>query len=204
MFKSCFILVVLSCLNIACSKEGSSEVNGIPESGFVKYTIPAGKHYSVDTFKLNLIQGLTELNFKFKFDSTAIYKTVDPSNQGDHNKLYGFADGVSFTSVYTIPPHHVNSARIGWHWSNNALLVSAYYYNDSAQLFKDLQTVTIGKTYTAKIKILNGGYEFTINDKKDTVRRTCPLPTIVGYKLYPYFGGTETAPHEVHVFVKEF
>ena len=150
MFKSCFILVVLSCLNIACSKEGSSEVNGIPESGFVKYTIPAGKHYSVDTFKLNLIQGLTELNFKFKFDSTAIYKTVDPSNQGDHNKLYGFADGVSFTTVYTIPPHHVNSARIGWHWSNNALHVSAYYYNDSAQLFKDLQTVTIGKTYTAK------------------------------------------------------
>jgi hypothetical protein len=206
MLKVSIILtIVLSFFFVACSKEGSSEVNEKPEFGFIQYTVPTGEHYSTDSNKIVVVSGITELKFKFRFDSTAIYTTTDPINQDDNNKLYGFADGVSFTTVYTIVPHHINSARIGWHWNvkKKALYVSAVYYNDSAQLFRDLQTVTIGKTYTAGIKILQGGYEYTINDKIDTVPRTCKFSSIVGYKLFPFFGGTEAAPHEVHVFVKE-
>jgi hypothetical protein len=208
MFKSFIILVASTICFVACTKEVSSEENEKPEFGFVQYTVPGGEHYSTDSLKFVYLSGITELNFKFKFDSTAIYTTVDPINQDDNNKLYGFADGVSFTTIpnlSTIPPHHINSARMGWHWNLNkkALYISAVYYNDSAQLFRDLQTVSIGKTYTARIKILQGGYEYTIDDKKDTVTRTCQLPSIVGYKLFPFFGGTEPAPHTVHVFVKD-
>lgn len=195
------LLIALCCY--ACKKEGSSEINEKPEFGFTQYTIPAGGDYSVDSTKLVLLNGITEMKFKFKFDSSAIYTTKDPMNQADVNKLYGFADGVSFTTRYTIPPHHINSARIGWAYVNKALRIYAYYYNDSVQLFKELQPISIGKTYTAGIKILQGGYEFTVGEKKDTVPRTCPLPTIVGYKLFPYFGGTEKSPKEVRIWVKD-
>lgn len=198
------ILTLLIALSFyACTKEGSSEVNEKPEFGFVQYTIPKDGDYSVDSLKLVMFNGITEMKFKFKFDSSAIYTTQDPMNQGDINKLYGFADGISFTTQYTIPPHHINSARIGWAYVNKALRIFAYCYNDSTRIFKELQPITIGKTYTAGIKILQGGYEFTVGEKKDTVSRTCPFPTIIGYKLFPYFGGTEKSPHEVRIWVKD-
>ncbi|MEO5783498.1 MAG: hypothetical protein ABIQ07_09520 [Ginsengibacter sp.] len=33
--------------------------------------------------------------------------------------------------------------------------------------------------------------------------RTSTTAKAIGYKLYPYFGGDETAPHEIDIWIKE-
>ena len=204
MFRrySLYIIMAFNLL-ISCQQKYSNDAYGQPETGFTEYTILNGQAYSTDSTRIVPLNGISEVKFKFRFDKSAIYTTTDPSNQADINKLYGFADCVSFTTQYTIAPHHIHSARLGWAWLNQALRIYAYYYNDSVRLFRELQTVEFNKSYTAGIKIIPGGYEFTIDNKKDTVKRTCTLPTISGYKLFPYFGGTETAPHDIHIGIKE-
>ncbi|MBY0481728.1 MAG: hypothetical protein K2Q21_10255 [Chitinophagaceae bacterium] len=190
-------------LSFSCNKESSVETGAEPDFGYTEYKILKGESYSVDSLKIVLMTGISNVKFNFKFDSSAIYTTVDPLNQSDINKLYGFADGVSFNTYYTIPPHHINSARFGWAWYNNALRIFGYCYNDSVRVSKQLQTVEIGKWYHAGIRLLNGGYEFTVENKKDTMARTVNTPTIIGYKLFPYFGGTETAPHDVTIKIRD-
>ena len=201
----CAVVTVILLLNsfIYCNKEHSYEEPAKPPSGFLDYLIPKGQAYSTDSTSIIRLAGMNEVKFKFFFDSSAIYTTTDPLNQADVNKLYGFADCVSFTTNYTIAPHHIHSARVGWAWLNNALRIYAYYYNDSVRHFNELQTVEIGKIYTAGIRLVPGGYEFTVENKKDTVPRTCNTTSISGYKLFPYFGGTEVAPHNIHVYIKE-
>ncbi len=203
----CIVLLLASCqakyVNDAYNPKPPVSNVPVQETGFTDYTIKKGEAYSVDSTKIELLNGISEMRFKFRFDSSAIYTTQDPSNQGDVNKLFGFADCINFSQQYTIPPHHIFSARFGWAWYNQALRIYAYYYNDSLRAFRELRTVEMGKSYTAGIRLIPGGYEYTIENKKDTVVRTCKQPLAVGYKLYPYFGGTETAPHEIHVYIKE-
>lgn len=203
-FRQSILFVFLSLnLFLFCQKKYSNDEYDRQRSGFTDYFIPKGQSYSTDSTSIVRLNGITEMKLQFRFDNSAIYSTVDPINQADVNKLYGFADCVSFTTLYTIAPHHINSARFGWAWYNQALRMYAYYYNDSVRLFKELQVVEIGKTYTAGIKLIPHGYEFTIENKKDTVPRTCTSSTISGYKLFPFFGGTETAPQDIHIWMKE-
>jgi hypothetical protein len=71
--------------------------------GWIDYNIAKGEQYcDKNTYKP---VSLTEMKFMVKFDSSAVYQTVDPDNQGDINKLYGFSDNNQ--------DHHTNSARIG-------------------------------------------------------------------------------------------
>lgn len=77
-----------------------------------------------------------ELKFVVKFDSSAIYNTVDPSNQYDINKLYGFSDNDSLHQRY--------SARFGWRWSDNALRIFAYVYNSGVRSSKELGAILPG------------------------------------------------------------
>ncbi|MGI8584586.1 MAG: hypothetical protein ACR2KX_20545 [Chitinophagaceae bacterium] len=74
------------------------------------------------------------MNFIAKFDSTAIYSNVNPDNRLYINKLYGFSDNN--------PTHQQFSARFGWRWSDNALRLFGYVYNDGVR--KELGTVAIG------------------------------------------------------------
>ena len=78
------ILPVLILLLCSCKKTLPAEapviVTVVPaaaESSYVKYTISAGAHFS-DKSVLKEIT-LTEMNFKVKFDSSAIYKTAEPT-----------------------------------------------------------------------------------------------------------------------------
>jgi hypothetical protein len=162
-------------------------------TGFEKYTIAQGQQYC-DKNGYNAIQ-LSELKFTVKFDSSAIYQTIDPVNQLDINKLYGFSDNNAL--------HHDFSARFGWRWSNNALRLFAYVYNNGVQANKELGTVAIGTENSCSIKVAGDKYIFTLNGKTDTMPRASTTANAVGYKLYPYFGGDEFAPHTISIWIKE-
>lgn len=160
---------------------------------FIQYTIPQGQH-SADKSKFKKVE-TSSLSFMVKFDSSAIYQTKTKENQYDINKLYGFSDNNS--------DHHQYSARFGWRWSDGALRLFAYVYNEGKMTSKELAIVPIGAQTICSIQADSSNYVFTVNGKAETMPRLSKTPGAKGYMLYPYFGGDETAPHEVRVWIKE-
>ena len=184
------MLILLSCTK---TKVIEQPIKTVVNTDFTKYTIAEGKHFCNDN---NYIAtSYSELKFIAKFDSTAIYTTVDPGRQDDINKLYGFSDNNAM--------HHEFSARFGWRWSNNALRLFGYTYNNGLNEFKELGTVSIGKENICAIRATATSYQFLLNDKTDSLPRTSKTVKAEGYKLYPYFGGYESAPHTINIFIKE-
>jgi hypothetical protein len=162
-------------------------------SGFVKYVIPKGEHYAVGNH-LKAIQ-TTELKFTVRFDSSCIYQTADAQNQWDINKLYGFSDNEA--------SHHQYSARIGWRWSEGALRLFAYTYNNAVRESKEIATIPIGAEVNCSIKIRQTDYLFMVGENAVALPRLSTTTGAKGYQLYPYFGGDEVAPHEVRIWIKE-
>jgi len=74
--------VIICVIIAACSKKTDIQ----NESGFTKYTLRKGQQSSDENRFISI--EYSELKFVAKFDSTAIYKTADPSNQSDINKNY--------------------------------------------------------------------------------------------------------------------
>jgi hypothetical protein len=195
--KNIICLLGLSLILFSCKKEIAAlkSINGSSGTAnqFIKYTIQQGQNNCDGNTYVST--SYSELNFIAKFDSTAIYTNVNSDNQLDINKLYGFSDNNS--------SHQQFSARFGWGWSNNALRLYGYVYNDGIRSSKELGTVAIGAENNCSIKVNLKSYVFTLNGKVDSLPRTSPTTLATGYKLYPYFGGDETAPHNVYIWIKE-
>ena len=190
-FTAGFAILLL----LSCAKTDVAEQPKPPEakSDFTKYIIAKGNQFCNDN---NYVAtSYSELKFIAKFDSSAIYTTANPSNQDDINKLYGFADNNS--------THHNFSARFGWCWSNNALRLFGYVYNNGIRDSQELGTIAIGQEHNCAIKVTPTAYHFFLNGKTDSLPRTSTAIKAEGYKLYPYFGGDEMAPHTINIYIKE-
>ena len=198
MFRQRSILIVILAVTLCyCKKEEQVEEpefsSYVPISDdYVEYTIKKGQFYAdqnpfrpVDT---------DEIKFKVKFDSSAIYNTVDPQNQFDINKLYGFSDNNEHHQKY--------SARFGWRWSDNALRIFTYVYNNGVVSYSELTEAAIGAELSCGLKATATEYIFTIGDVVKKMPRESKTPKAKGYTLYPYFGGTEPAPHNVKIWIK--
>lgn len=189
--KSLLVVAIWSIL-ISCSKNAPASLQE-PEKKFTDYIIEAGNQLcNQDIFFQTAV---TRLKFTVKFDSTAIYQTQDPQNQADINKLFGFSDNKSH--------HQQFSARFGWRWFNNALNLQAYVYNNGQRETKDLGNIEIGKEYACEIRVKEGAYEFVVGEEIITTPRNSVGTLAEGYKLYPYFGGDEVAPHTIHIYIRE-
>ena len=189
------ILFVLASIMYSCNKteDAIPKNDEATVTSFKNYIIESGGHYCNDNSFVPT--SVNALNFMVKFDSSAVYSTTDPGNQDDINKLYGFADNNA--------QHHQYSARIGWRWSNNALRLFGYTYNEGIVDSKELAPVDIGKENLCSIKITPQHYIFSINGMMDSLRRKSTTVKAEGYKLYPYFGGDEAAPHKITILIKD-
>jgi len=176
----------------ALVEKATSSNPSVTANGFTRYTIKQGQHHAAG----NVYKAIetSEMKFVVKFDSTAVYTTKSAENQYDINKLYGFSDNNS--------DHHQFSARFGWRWSNNALRLFAYIYNNGNVIAKELKAINIGQEITCAIQVTATSYLFTVNDYTERFPRMATTPKAKGYQLYPYFGGNEVAPHDVNVFIK--
>lgn len=197
--KKCFFFCsVLLVLFTSCSKQIDGIINGggkdaATANQFVEYTIGQGKQYCDQNYYTS--SAYSEQKFVVRFDSSAIYQTAASSNQTDINKLFGFSDNNA--------QHHQYSARFGWRWSNNALRLFAYVYNDGIMSFKELGAVAIGADINCSIKVAGSNYIFTMGEQVTAMPRTSTTGQAIGYKLYPFFGGDETAPHPISIWIKE-
>ncbi|MGK0362182.1 MAG: hypothetical protein ACI9U2_004502 [Bradymonadia bacterium] len=134
------------------------------------------------------------LRFRATFDDTAIYETRDPSNQADINKLYGFAD----CSAH----HHTNSARFGWRWYDDELQILAYTYVDGDRQWSLLGSAPLNEAVEYRIQLDGDRYVFTFDGQVTEMPRGCDGNGGVKYRLYPYFGGDEEAPHDISITVE--
>ena len=164
----------------------------LPTPEFVSYTIKAGEHFC-DKNEFKPVELLAQ-RFVVRFDSSAIYQTIDPANQDDINKLYGFSDNNA--------QHHQFSARFGWRWSAGAVRLFGYVYNNGAVTSKQISTVAIGTNADCNLQVTPTHYRFTVDGVTDSLPRLSQTPTAKGYQLYPYFGGDEAAPHDITIFIR--
>ena len=191
-FKSVLIVALIMSLN-SCSKDEKKDTEQATNQ-FKTYKITKGQHYS-DNAAYKPLSGLKSMSFTVVFDSTAKYYTSNPQNQLDINKLYGFSDNNQ--------THHAFSARIGWRWSYDKLELLGYVYNDSIVQYTAIGFFPINTELPCKIEVAGNKYLFTISNSNVELPRRATGLTATGYQLYPYFGGDETAPHDIYIRIKE-
>lgn len=188
------IVAFLMLIMVAFGSCDKLSLGNTDAEGFIAYKISKGQQ-SASPAQYKYYSSLTEQKFTAYFDSSAIYSTVNPTNQLDINKLYGFADDDK--------QHHISSARIGWRWYSNRLELFGYVYNDSVRTTQFITQVPLKTDIPCSIKVDGTRYIFTANGTQMTMPRTAKTPTGKGYRLYPYFGGDEMAPQDISIRIRE-
>ncbi|MFN4007130.1 MAG: hypothetical protein ACK4HE_06445 [Chitinophagaceae bacterium] len=193
------VIFLCSILFGACTKETSKE-NEIPfitvpaptDTNFTMYTITRGVHES--TPNLPQWASVDSMVFDVRFDSDCRYLTVNPNNQADINKLFGFADNNMV--------HHAYSARIGWRWYQNKMELLGYIYNDSVRTYQFISQVPIEQNNRCVIAVHGNQYVFAVNGTRISMPRMASTARGYGYVLYPFFGGDEPAPQTMHIYIR--
>lgn len=178
VFLNMRIILIISLFLISCHEEK------IILHKWDTYKIKEGKHSSgthVMPFTGNALE------FDAIFDQSAIYK-IEPANQTDINKLLGFSDCNSM--------HHENSARFGWNWTDS-LNIYAYCYSSGKVNHKYITSINLNKVYRYSIYKTSSRYLFCLDGKSVWMERNNKEGS--GYVLFPYFGGTELAPHDIKI-----
>ena len=207
------VLLLAVCIIVvsACRQNGAVETQAEPfeetppknlrtspaeptKNTFVPYFIAQGQYYAQPAY-FQEVKANT-LAFTAIFDRSAIYQTKNPANQFSINKLYGFSDcGVH---------HQTNSARFGWCWLNGAVRIYTYCYINGKRVAEvELGQAEIDKPLDYRLEIRQNTYIFTFKGKQTVILRGCTNPALFKYRLFPYFGGTEAAPQNITIKLKE-
>ncbi|MGB0175786.1 MAG: hypothetical protein ACPF9D_01385 [Owenweeksia sp.] len=164
----------------------------IPQTAYVTYFTKAGDHYS-DREAIDLLSKDSIL-IKAVFDSSAVYETVQPSNQKDWNKLIGFSDCGTH--------HHTNSMRTVWRYDKNkGIEIGAYWYKSGKRHWKNLKTIQPFDTVEVAVVARASKYIVRVDEITFEEPRACNS-SVFRYWLFPYFGGDETAPHDITIQVQ--
>ena len=155
-----------------------------------EFTIKPGLHDSIHPL-LRRFKNST-ITRAISFDQGAIYTSVDPSNQADSNKLFGATD------CNEIDPQKA-SARFGWRWNlvTKQIELLAQVDHQGIHDVQYLGSTEPGQVTVGTITAGKGYYDYTYQGKTTRVTRYCHGHW-KGYVEYPYFGGQEVAPTEVH------
>jgi hypothetical protein len=166
-----------------------------------------------------------KLEFRFKMDESAIYRSGTWANQQDINKLTGFSSCGHF--------HHQNSARFGWNWMPNwyytipdleknwktvspdlditdgKMQIWAYNYVDGVRQsqmlgYYELDTWAIGAVRRRQGKYIfhYGDYEPQIKVRNKIIMPASDCENMEGYMLNPYFGGDERAKQKITIWLE--
>ena len=178
-----------------------SSCSDIYEQNEVEYLLSKGQHTSrrVGGFPGDKLGTLKSemLAFTARFDETVRYD-LGNKNQEDINKLMGFSDCNSL--------HHENSVRFGWRYSieKDSVEIFSYAYTSGAVSYHHMGDVAIDETVHYQIQIVDNKFYLLLNGEiNQEVDRGASCDTGLYYKLYPYFGGDETAPHDISIYIKE-
>jgi hypothetical protein len=158
----------------------------------VEFVIKKGNHSSRSKAQTLMTN---RLRFEALFDESAIYTSIDPIQQHSKNKLMGFSDCNSV--------HQQNSARFGWHWIDEGLHVTAYVYANGQRLEEYIGEVQLNQFHRYEVGFEDDYYFFRLDDLPEVrVERKASCRMGLFYVLWPYFGGQETAPHDIRILIR--
>ncbi|KYG80222.1 hypothetical protein [Roseivirga echinicomitans] len=173
----------------------------IYEQKEVEYLLPKGQHMSkrLGGFPNDKSGTLKSdvLDFTARFDESVRYD-LGNRNQDDINKLFGFSDCNSL--------HHENSVRFGWRYSlvKDMVEIFSYAYTNGVVGYHHMGDIAIRETAHYQIQIVGDKFYLLLNgEMKQEVERGTNCEVGLYYKLYPYFGGDEPAPHDISIYIKE-
>jgi hypothetical protein len=192
-------LALLGLLLPATSRAGDSTT----------FLIKKGNHY--DT---NYLVGLRALQVKTRVDRTvsfrgyfydnAAYTTSNPQNQSDWNKLMGITTNLI----------HKNSIRLGWSWrppragdpNSGKMALGFYGYIRGQRISQEITRVPLRTWFDCVLRMHNGGLSVKVNGievKRDqSLGFSSVIPTMTWMLQTAYFGGDETAPHDINIRVE--
>lgn len=157
------------------------------------FVIKKNNHYA--TPRLTETLQSNKLSFEARFDDSAIYDLEDLALQSSKNKLLGFSDCNS--------AHHENSARFAWQWYNNRLEIYAYCYVNGERKEAFVGLAELNTFNQFEIELTKNNYVFRLNESNPVyMERQSKCETGVYYKLWPYFGGSVPAPHDIRVEIR--
>jgi hypothetical protein len=159
-----------------------------------KYTIKKGNHYaSISIFERMFSFGwkVNEVPVKFRFSRECWWNP--PRNADDHdlNKLCGVGYGLSV---------HSNSVRFAWapDFSKSGIInVYGYTYDEKKEgephTSKFITAVAVDTECVGMIRKVTTNYSFTVGTTSIFMENSHPDPAVCN-RLFPYFGGNNTAP----------
>ncbi len=157
-----------------------------------------GKHYSNQfVYKaLNILNRERFLEYSVLFNDTCRYE-LPKEDQEDINKLFGFSLGFN---------HHQDSARFGWFYKNDKIHLYSYIYDEGKRSYEFITNLDLNKKYSLTLIEYQGSWEFGVSregaisviKKIDKKKSFC-----MGYRLWPYFGGNNPAPHDIEIYLQD-
>lgn len=181
------LVILITCFLIACSFE-FDDTNW--------YHIKKGDHFCKTINRTRAIKFTGKATYVVKFDKSCLY---DPTQVGDHiNKLCGFTDANSGV--------HDNSVRFGWRpdMASDKIKIFTYWYVNKQRGYEYLGSVNVDELITLDLLITKSSYKFTFASiNYATVLRQKNNKIGVYTRLFPYFGGTPVAPHDMKIYLKE-
>lgn len=158
------------------------------------YIIESGSHYShrsgLPPRVANLFDG-RHLTFQAIFFKNCIY-----AGDSAINKLYGFTDCNSTV--------HENSVRFGWRVrADSTIDIFAYHYIDGSRYWHFMGNTCPNKADDYEIWAKGHDYYFRFNEKEFVTYRSKSCVHGIRERLFPYFGGSATAPHQMQIEIYE-
>lgn len=154
------------------------------------YVIKKDTHRAKPT-RLRLYYNKKSFNWGVRFDDSAKYQIG--SDQNDVNKLRGIK---YFSGDY--------SARFGWRYNPAfpEMVEIMAYVHDAGVVTAEIPVIRIGiNIFTSlHLSITDNTYEFSCNEKTISVEKTHMQKLSFAQNLY--FGGTQTAPHNINVIIE--
>jgi hypothetical protein len=163
------------------------------------YTIKKGDHYS----NASIFERIFSIGWKvkqtvyhFKFHPECWWSPARNSDDYDLNKLCGIGFGTD---------HQKNSARLAWVPDFNVpgkIDIHGYIYDEqsSGHISKYIASVQTGVVCDGVITSNPGAYSIAVNGTAVTMPNNNKDPNLC-FKLFPYFGGNNTAPCDMGVEV---
>jgi hypothetical protein len=161
------------------------------------YLLKKGNHYaSMSIFeKIGAIGWkMNNLSMQFVFRKECWWGPPRNQDDYDQNKLAGIGFGTN---------HHNNSVRLTWvpDFDNPGMIkVSGYTYDEKKEGQKFtiafIKSVHVEDNITGRIECRDGGYFITVNDVTIRMDNVNADPNLC-FRLFPYFGGNNTTPHDM-------
>ncbi len=154
--------------------------------------------YSLTLYAAAVIAGfvtyrsMVMTHMRVVFDSSCLY-TVEGPDKHDINKLFGVGFG----------DHSRYSGRFGWVGTPTEIKLYAYTHDAGSTSWEHMMSCLPNEPIDLQLKLGDTDYEYTAFRRDGERARTKHAKNVpwlykfVPYKLFPYFGGNLTAPHQM-------